>query len=105
MKSQETVSNAALAPSARITPDRGRVHRSAKYQKVLDGRKQPIRGLWVRNDRYVARITAEDASGKKGLKWVPLEKAETVAQAQAELRKLLTKRDHSELPVLGVTPK
>jgi hypothetical protein len=33
---------------------------------VLDGRKQPIGGLWERNGKYVApRIAAEDDAGMK----------------------------------------
>jgi hypothetical protein len=35
-------------------------HRAAAYIKVLDKRKQPIRGLWVRNGRYYAQFTVED---------------------------------------------
>ena len=33
----------------------------AKFAKVLDGRKQPIRGLWQRNDRFYAQLKLEDA--------------------------------------------
>ena len=33
----------------------------ATFAKVLDGRKQPIRGLWVRNGRYYAQLTIEDS--------------------------------------------
>ncbi len=84
-------------------------HRRYSYQKVLDGRKQPIRGLWARNGRYVARITAEDDAGAKALKWVSLEMqgqpARTVAEAKEALRKLLTQRDEGRLPVLKRTPK
>jgi hypothetical protein len=36
--------------------------------------------------RYIARINSEDGAGKKQIKWVHLERAETIAQAQAELR-------------------
>jgi len=36
---------------------------------------------------------------------VPLAKAETVAQAQAELRRLMTEREDNSLPVLRRTPK
>jgi hypothetical protein len=79
--------------------------RAATYQKVLDGRKRPIRGLWKRNDRYYARIAvAEESSGIKKVLRVPL-KAETVAQAQAELRRLITKREDNALPILKQTPK
>jgi hypothetical protein len=77
--------------------------REPTYQKVLDGRKRPIRGLWRRNDRFYARIAVEDAaSGTKTIRRVPLD-AQTVAQA--ELRRLLTRREDRTLPVLKRTPK
>jgi len=80
-------------------------HHGGTYQKVLDGRKRPIRGLWNRNGRYYARVSVEDpATGVKKVRRVPLSAA-SVAQAQAELRRLLTKREDNELPVLRRTPK
>lgn len=42
-------------------------HSPHKYVKVLDGRKQPIRGLWQRNGKFVARIAIEDESGMKSI--------------------------------------
>ena len=103
MKATETASS---AQDQTVVPSH---HQRYSYQKVLDGRKQPIRGLWVRNGRFLARITAEDASGTKTVKWVPLgsdrERVETVAQAKDALRRLLTKRDEGKLPVLKQTPK
>jgi len=80
-------------------------HRKHRYQKVVDGRKQPIRGLWVRNGRFIARVTAENEQGKKEIRWVPLSGAATVSQAQAAIRKLLTRRDDNALPILKRTPK
>src|SRR5687768_9249912 len=98
MKPAETAINAATPPTL---PNSATTHRSARYQKVLDGRKQPIRGLWVRNNRFLARITvSDDTSGRKEVKWVPLEKAQTVPQAQVELRRLLSCRDTNNLPAL-----
>ena len=45
----------------------------ATFAKVLDGRKQPIRGLWVRNGRYYAQLTIEDSkTGNKSVRRVPL---------------------------------
>ena len=97
-QSQNTAQNATVKP-----------HRPYSYQKVEDGRKQAIRGLWKRGDRFVARITEEEASGKKVLRWVPLGSdtapVETVAQAKEAFRKLLTQRDEGRLPVLKMTPK
>ena len=40
--------------------------------RVLDRRKQPIRGLWQRGDRFYARLKVEDAIGKNAVRWIPL---------------------------------
>jgi len=81
-------------------------HEEARYQKVFDGRKQPIRGLWLRNDKFYARLTVEEnTTGKKEVRRVHLIGAQTVPQAQAALRQLLAKRDNNALPVLKQTPK
>jgi hypothetical protein len=98
MKANAMASN----PAAVITI---KSHGRYKYHKVCDGRKQPIRGLWKRNGKYIARITAEDSLGKKEIRWTVLDEAETIPQAQAALRKLLTKRENNSLPVLKRTPK
>ena len=82
------------------------VHQASKYQKVLDGRKRPIRGLWIRGSLYYARISMEDpGTGKKEVRRVPLGNVKTVAQAQSELRRLVTKRENNALPILKRTPK
>src|ERR1039458_8958694 len=82
------------------------IHRPATYQRVFDARKRPVRGLWRRNDRFYARISVEEPTcGRKETRRVPLEAAHSVAQAQAELRRLLTKRDENPLPILKLTPK
>ena len=81
------------------------------FAKVLDGRKQPIRSLWVRNGRFYAQLKIENpVSGVKKIRRVPLNNAEgnpvqTVAQAVAELKRLQTQRSDNKLPVLGRTPK
>src|SRR5690242_3424393 len=84
------------------------VHRSAKYQKVLDGRKQPIRGLWRRNGHFIARITVEE-KGRMVTKWFPLGEetnpVDTVPQAVKALAKLRESKEQQTLPVLGRTPK
>src|ERR1035437_9567789 len=85
-------------------------HRGDTFAKVLDGRKQPIRGLWVRNGRYYARLSVENSTnGLKSLRRVPLVNSEgnaveTRAQAEAELARLRTQRTDDALPVLGLTP-
>ncbi len=38
-------------------------------------------GLWIRNGRFIARVTAENEQGKKEIRWVTLSGAETVPQA------------------------
>ena len=81
-------------------------HRASRYNKVLDQRKRPIRGLWERNGRYYAQITVEDQNtGLKQVKRVPLEGATTNAQAVAKFQELLTQRRKGALPVLKRTPK
>jgi len=80
-------------------------HTAAPYQKVTDGRKRPIRGLWIRGSRYYARIAVEDFNtGRKQVRRVPLD-ADSVAQAVAQMRRLLTRREDNALPVLKRTPK
>jgi integrase len=78
--------------------------RSHKYHKVLDNRKQPIRGLWRRNGNYLARLTVEDSIGRKTLKWSPLA-AQTLGEAQGELRTLLVERKENRLRKIGLSPK
>lgn len=82
------------------SPERG------TYRKVLDGRKIPIRGLWVRNGRYYARLNVEDpATGKVSNRRVPLEDAKSVAEAREALNKLKLARADKKLPRLGRKPK
>jgi hypothetical protein len=84
---------------------------ATSFAKVLDGRKQPIRGLWVRNGRYYARLAVEDANtGLKDVRRVPLRDTdgnpvETVPQAVAAFERLRTQRADDALPQLGQTPK
>jgi integrase len=81
------------------------------FAKVLDGRKQPIRGLWVRNGRYYAQLTVEDPNtGEKQVRRVPLvdkddKPPETVPQAVALFNALKSKRAEGDLPALRQTPK
>ena len=84
---------------------------AATFAKVLDGRKQPIRGLWERNGRFYAQLTVENAiSGEKKVRRVPLKNkdaqpVETVSQALSEMKRLQIKRIDNDLPVLTRTPK
>ncbi|MEI6193658.1 MAG: integrase [Verrucomicrobiota bacterium] len=85
---------------------RTRQHRTTPYQRVMDERKRPIRGLWVRNNRYYAQLTvADEHTGLKQVRRVPLEGATTPAQARKQLEELLVNRRKGILPVLKRTPK
>jgi len=75
------------------------------YLKVLDGRKQPVRGLWKRNGSFYARLYVEDGSGRKKEVRKRLEGVETVPQAVKALAKLQDQRQSNSLPVLQRTPK
>src|SRR5437667_9036814 len=81
------------------------------FAKVMDGRKQPIRGLWLRGSRYYAQLKVENPiTGIKKTRRVPLVDKQsnpvtTVAQAVAELKRLHTQRADNALPVLERTPK
>jgi integrase len=82
----------------------------ASFAKVLDGRKQPVRGLWERNGRFYAQISVEDFStGLKRVRRLPLvntegNPVESVAQAITEINRLRTHRSEDTLPKLGRTP-
>src|SRR5262245_66379528 len=104
MKASATVSNA----SNQVV--KVRTH-ATKFAKVKDGRKQPVRGLWVRNGRYYGRLNVENpVTGAKKTKWVPLVDKDnnpvaTVPQAIAELRRKQTQRADDNLPSLGRAEK
>jgi integrase len=87
-------------------PVQVRQHRSATYQRVFDERKRPVRGLWVRNGRFYAQITIEDPhTSAKQVRRVPLDKAQTSAQAREQMHELMVDRRKGMLPVLKRTPK
>jgi integrase len=81
------------------------------FSKVLDGRKQPVRGLWERNGRYYAQLTVENPiTGEKKVRRVPLTDKDglpvpTAAQAIGELKRLQTQRSDHDMPSVGRTPK
>ena len=85
-------------------PGRDRSSRRYSYQKVVDNRKHPIRGLWRRNGKFFARLTVETADGRKKIQWAPLD-AVTVAEAQAGLRTLLVERENNTLRQLSRSPR
>lgn len=106
MKGNVSTSKVAdTVPAAKAQVVRTRQHASATYQKVHDERKRPIRGLWVRNQRYYAQITVEDPhTGKKQVRRVPLDGAATSAQAKQKLEDLTVARRKGNLPILKRTP-
>ena len=115
VKATETESNIAIpvgrGSAAGHRVGTGRRSHPAIFSKVVDGRKQPIRGLWVRNGRFYAQLKIENAiTGIKKTKRVPLvdkdgNPVETVAQATSELKRLQTQRADNALPVLQRTSK
>lgn len=83
-----------------------RPHQPATYQQVLDGRKQPVRGLWVRKGRYYARLAVPDPdTGVTQVRRIPLETATSDAEARAALERLRTQREDQDLPALREAPK
>jgi integrase len=114
MKAIETVSSGtADTGSGTATAKSGTENQAhaPTFAKVVDGRKQPIRGLWVRNGRFYARLNVENPiTGIKKTRRVPLvdkggTPVQTVAQAVAELKRLQTHRADNTLRTLGRTPK
>src|SRR5262249_10492991 len=52
---------------------RGVKHRAAQYRTVTDGRKQRIRGLWIRGSRFYARLNVADPlTGEIKTRRIPL---------------------------------
>jgi len=86
---------------------------TAQYRKVLDGRKQPIRGLWqsTASGKFYAQLAFEDSgTGAKITRRVLLvdkdtKPVATVAQAREAMVRLRVKRSDDDLPVLVRTPK
>jgi len=80
------------------------ISRRHSYHKVLDNRKHPIRGLWRRSGKFIARISVEEPDGSKKVSWMPLT-AKTSAEAQESLRTLLVERSENRLRQVGLSPK
>jgi len=86
---------------------------SPQFMKAFDGRKRPVRGLWVAtaSGKFYAQLAVEDEAtgGKKTRRVLLLDKdrqpVATVAQAVAEMARLKSQRTDGELPVLARTPK
>ena len=103
MKRQETGSDSQ--GESLVIQSQGR----HSYQKVLDGRKQPIRGLYKRNNAFLARLTIQSENGSPALKWIPLKRPDgglvrNLSEARAAFDKLRTQERENDLPILGAVP-
>ena len=94
-----------------VCDNSGRQSHGPNFAKVFNARKQPIRGLWVRNGRYYAQLKVEDRqTGLRMTRRILLvdreaRPVETAVQAVGELERLMTQRRDNDLPVLLQNPK
>lgn len=79
--------------------------RQGAYTPVFDGRNQRVRGLWRRNDRFVARLTTQAADGTKKLVWHVLDCADTVPEAKRAMGDLSKQRDAGRLTARDRAPE
>jgi integrase len=73
--------------------------RKRRFLKVLDGRKQPVRGLWKRGDVDYAQFVHQGKQTKERLE------ARTTAEAIAALNALKVRRSEGTLKVVRHAPK
>lgn len=84
--------------TASTNQDETAISHGAQFIRVVDGRKNPIRGLWQRNERFYAQLTVFDpVTGKNKVQRIPLtnkqgEPVATRADAVAVMEGLRTKR-------------
>jgi hypothetical protein len=77
MQASEAVSHSTGSAAGSGTAEPGsspkrQVH-APSFAKVLDGGKQPIRGLWEQNGRFYAPLKVEDSlTGEKKTRRIPL---------------------------------
>jgi len=62
-----------------------------RFEKVFDGKRQRVRGLWKRGDRYYVQMTLPRPDGNKKATRVALQ-AKTLTEARDAYRKLLVQR-------------
>jgi hypothetical protein len=55
-----TALNAKAVKSKTKSKLENRQSHAATFAKVVNGRKQPVRGLWRRRNRYYAQLMVED---------------------------------------------
>jgi len=77
---------------------------AVKYQKVHDGRKRRIRGLWNRGGVFYAQLSLPNEDGVQKMRRVKLN-ATTVASATDELRRMVIDRDDDQLPAMVRKPR
>ena len=77
---------------------------AGKYQKIYDGRKHRVRGLWKRGDTFYAQLSLPDADGNKRVRRVTLE-ANTIASAADELWRMMIKRNDNQLLAMVQNPR
>lgn len=75
------------------------IPRRRRFLKVLDGRKQPVRGLWKRGEIYYAQFVHQGKQTKERLD------ARTTAEAIAALNALKVRRCEGKLKVVRHAPK
>ena len=63
-----------------------------KYQKVYDGRKRRIRGLWKRGRAFYAQLSPPNEDGIRKVRRVKLDGA-AVAAATDEMRRMVIDRN------------
>lgn len=76
------------------------------YQRVVDSRKRPIRGLYQRYGSYFARIKTKDAQTEKPkMAWFRLEGVSGLDEAKLALAKLQVKQAEGALVAPAQAPK
>jgi integrase len=81
MKLEETLSDTSTINSTSKQS-------SAPFVKVLDGRKQAVRGLWMRNGAYYAQVKLKDAETGESRPVRKRLQVSTLTEAKAELSKI-----------------
>jgi site-specific recombinase XerD len=77
--------------------------KSVRFEKVRDGKGNPIRGLWKRGSRYYAQITLTRPDGSKKETKLALE-ATNLSEARLAHRKLLVQRSEGQAVFSGQAP-
>jgi integrase len=75
-----------------------------RFRPVFDGRKQKIRGLWQRGNKYYAQLRVDLGNGRTAPRRLPLE-ANNLSEAKACIEKKRTQKRDGLLPAPGFRPK